>query len=167
MARDCSFSLMRTLIKIITCFEEWGLIVALSAMTILFTLSMVSRYITNISTPWADELVMFLFIWATLLGASIGVRKKAHLGVAVVQNLCPPKIQILIMVVITLCCVFTCAVLVWYGIQMVHLQFSMGQKSSQLGVPMFLAGLSVPVGLLLCLFRFVEGLMVRLITKET
>ncbi len=144
--------------KAITCFEEWSLIACMAGMTILYTLSILSRYVTKMSTPWADELVIFLFIWATFTGASLGVKRGAHLGVAVIQNALPRKAQKIMLVVVTLCCVFTCAVLAWYGLQMVLLQFNMGQRSSQLGVPIFFVGLAVPAGMLLSLIRFIEGL---------
>lgn len=148
--------------RIISYFEEGGVIAALTAMTILYSLSIVSRYITKTSMPWTDELVRFLFIWSTFLGASIGVKRGAHLGVSVIQNSLPLRWQKSVAIVITLCCVFTCAVLTWHGGRMVHLQFRMGQKSSQLGVPIFLVGLAIPVGLLLSLVRFVQVLFVKL-----
>ena len=143
-------------------FEEWATIAALAGMTILYALSVLSRYITKTSMPWTDELVRHLFIWATFLGASIGVRKGAHLGVAVVQNLLPPRGQKIFAILITLCCVFTCAVLVRHGVAMVHLQLTMGQRSSQLGIPVYWVGLAIPVGLLLCLIRFIQILFLKL-----
>jgi len=148
--------------RFINHFEEWAVIAALAGMTILYSLSVLSRYITKTSMPWTDELVRHLFIWATFLGASIGVRKGAHLGVAVVQNLLPPKGQKTFAVLITLCCVFTCVILVWHGTAMVHLQFTMGQKSSQLGIPIYWVGLAIPVGLSLCLIRFIQVLFLKL-----
>ena len=143
-------------------FEEWAAITALSGMTILYALSILSRYVTKTSMPWTDELVRFLFIWATFLGTSIGVRRGAHLGVSVVQNLLPSSGKKTFTILITLCCVFTCAVLVWNGAAMVHLQFTMGQRSSQLGIPIYWVGLAIPVGLLLSLTRFIQVLFLKL-----
>ena len=53
--------------KMITYFEEWSLITCMAGMTVLYTLSILSRYVTKMSTPWADEMVIFLFIWATFI----------------------------------------------------------------------------------------------------
>jgi C4-dicarboxylate transporter DctQ subunit len=145
-----------------SCLEEYGIIVALSAMTILYSLSILSRYVTKISMPWIEELTRLLFIWAMFLGTSVGVKRGGHLGVSILQTSLPPRWQKNVTVAITLCCVFTCAVLAWYGLKMVHLQFTTGQKSSQLGVPIFLVGLAVPVGLLLSLLRFILILFVKL-----
>ena len=148
--------------RLVNHFEEWAAIAALGGMTILYSLSILSRYITKTSMPWTDELVRFLFIWATFMGASIGVRRGAHLGVSVVQNLLPPKGQKTFLVLITLCCVFTCAVLAWHGMTMVHLQFTMGQRSSQLGIPIYWVGLAIPTGLLLSLAQFIQVLFLKL-----
>lgn len=143
----------------VTHAEEWLLALALAAMTALYTLSILSRYITKISMPWADEAVMFLFIWATFLGMSVGVKRGAHLGVAVIFNALPPKARRWMLFVIVLCCVFTCLVLGWEGMQMALLQYRHGQKSSQAGIPMVLVGLAIPVGLFLSLVRFIQILL--------
>jgi C4-dicarboxylate transporter DctQ subunit len=148
--------------KFINHFEEWAVIAAIAGMTILYSLSVLSRYITKTSMPWTDELVRHLFIWATFLGASIGVRRGAHLGVSVVQNLMPPMGKKIFAILITLCCVFTCVILVRYGVAMVSLQFAMDQRSSQLGIPIYWVGLAIPVGLLLCLIRFIQDLFSKL-----
>lgn len=152
----------RIFFKIVNHLEEVGVIITLSSMTILYSLSILSRYITKISMPWADELVRFLFIWATFLGASIGVKRGAHLGVSAIQNSLPMKCQKPLTIIITICCIFTCAILAWYGLKMVHLQFSMGQKSSQLGIPIFLVGLSIPFGLTFSMIRFIQVLYSKL-----
>lgn len=161
-AEKLSTSLSNLLGRFVNHLEEWAVIAALSAMTILYTLSILSRYVTKTSMPWTDELVRFLFIWATFLGASIGVRRGSHLGVSVIQNSLPPKGQKTFIILITLCCVFTCVVLAWHGMAMVHLQFSMGQRSSQLGIPIYWVGLAIPVGLLLSLMRFIQVLFSKL-----
>ena len=148
--------------KVFSRFEERAVMVTLSAMTILYSLSIISRYLTKISMPWAEELVRFCFIWTVFLGASIGAKKGAHLGVSVIYTSLPLKWQRWASILITACCVFTCGILAWKGADMVHLQLKMGQKSSQLGVPIFLVGLAVPVGLSLCIVRFVHALLIRL-----
>jgi len=148
--------------RAVSSFEEYGVIAALGAMTVLYSLSILSRYVIKISMPWTDEIVMFLFIWVTFLGTSIGAKRGSHLGVSILQNSLPKKWQKVVAVVITLCCVFTCAVLAWQGMRMVHLQFRMGQRSSQLGVPIFWVGLAIPVGLTLSLVRFIQVLFGKL-----
>jgi C4-dicarboxylate transporter, DctQ subunit len=82
----------------------------------------------------------------------------------VVQNLLPPRGKKIFAVLITLCCVFTCAILIRYGAAMVNLQFTMAQRSSQLGIPIYWVGLAIPVGLSLCLIRSIQVLFQKLRT---
>jgi TRAP-type C4-dicarboxylate transport system permease small subunit len=159
MFRLYGFRSLSILERALCRLEDYGVIAALSAMTLLYSLSIFSRYIIKVSMPWTDEIVMFLFIWATFLGASIGVRKGFHLGVSVLQNSLPPKWKRHAALLIGAVCIFTCGVLAWQGLRMVHLQFTMGQKSSQLGVPIFWVGLAIPVGLALALVRFAQALL--------
>lgn len=143
-------------------FEEKGVMVCLSGMTISYSLTMVSRYITGISVSWADELVNFLFIWAVFLGTSIGAKRSAHLGVSILLDSVPPTVRKYFVFAISICSVFTCSIMAWEGIGMVHLQYTMDQRSSQIGLPVFLVGLSVPVGLLFCVIRFTQAFFQQL-----
>lgn len=148
--------------RLMSHFEEKGVMICLSGMTIFYSLTMVSRYITGISVSWADELVNFFFIWAVFLGASIGAKRGAHLGVSVIHDSVPPKLRKYFVVAISICSVFTCSIMAWEGIGMVHLQYTMDQRSSQIGLPIFLVGLSVPVGLLFCVIRFIQAFFQKL-----
>ncbi len=53
----------------------FGFIVALMLVAIFF------RYVLNSSLFWSDEIVRYLFVWLTFLGAAIAVRDKAHIRV--------------------------------------------------------------------------------------
>ncbi len=58
-----------------------GLIVVIMFAQVIF------RYILNNSLTWSEEVVRFLFIWLTFLGASILIRERWHIGVDFFMNL--------------------------------------------------------------------------------
>lgn len=58
------------------------LLVVLSATIVLIVLLAVFfRYILNHSLFWSDELVRYLFVWFTLIGASVTLREREHIQV--------------------------------------------------------------------------------------
>jgi TRAP-type C4-dicarboxylate transport system permease small subunit len=60
-----------------------GIIVSVMIAQVFF------RYILNNSLVWSEELVRFLFIWMTFLGAAINIRDKWHIGVEYLLTLLP------------------------------------------------------------------------------
>jgi len=148
--------------RLLTHFEEKGVMVCVSGMTIFYSLTMAARYVIGIPASWADELVGFFFLWTIFLGASIGAKRGAHLGVSALHDALPTRFKKIFLVAILIISVFTCSILAWQGIKMVHLQYTMDQRSSQIGLPMFLVGLSVPLGLIFCIIRFIQAFFRRM-----
>ncbi len=59
-----------------------GLLAALSGGIICIVLTAVFfRYVLNHSLSWSDELVRYLFVWFTMLGAAVTLREREHIRV--------------------------------------------------------------------------------------
>ena len=58
------------------------LLISLSAGIVCIVLTAVFfRYVLNHSLSWSDELVRYLFVWFTLLGAAVTLRECEHIRV--------------------------------------------------------------------------------------
>ncbi len=68
------------LAKLLSSITEKILFVLLSAMTIIVFCQVLFRYVLNAPLYWTEEAARYLMIWIVFLGASIGIRKGAHLG---------------------------------------------------------------------------------------
>jgi len=74
--------------------EEWFLIIALSAMSLLAFYQVVTRYVfTSLGFTWVEELVRHFFVAITYIGAALVMRKKGHQGVEILSRLLPPRIK--------------------------------------------------------------------------
>lgn len=69
-------------------------LVALSASMVLIALSAVfCRYLLNHSLVWSDEVVRYLFVWFTLLGAAVTLRDREHIRVEYFVELLPAGVR--------------------------------------------------------------------------
>lgn len=66
-------------------------IIFMITIVVLVIFQIISRYILSIPTPWAHEIIMFSFVWWVFFAATIGLRKKRHLGVDSLTNLINQK----------------------------------------------------------------------------
>ncbi len=123
------------------------------AMAILAFANVVTRYLTNYSLAFTEELEVAALVWLTMLGAAIGVRRAAHLGFTIVRDRLPRRARraaALLSVVLT---VGTCLVLIWGGVTQIVSERSLGTISEALGIPQWTYTLAVPVGAALVLLR--------------
>lgn len=87
----------------------------LAAMTIIVFLQVVFRYVLNHPLDWSEELGSFAFVWASLLGASIGLKRRENPRLDLIVNLFPRKMQRTIEELYNLAILFLLAVLFIYG----------------------------------------------------
>ena len=72
---------------------KYVLVVMIGVMFIVTTTQVILRYCFNTGLSWSEELVRFIFVWATFLGGAIGVKEHIHIGVDVLVNLLPPHLR--------------------------------------------------------------------------
>jgi TRAP-type C4-dicarboxylate transport system permease small subunit len=87
----------------------------LAAMTVIVFLQVVFRYVLNHPLDWSEELGSFAFVWASLLGASIGLKRRENPRLDLIVNLFPRKMQRTIENLYNLVILFLLAVLFIYG----------------------------------------------------
>jgi len=87
----------------------------LAAMTIIVFLQVLFRYVLNHPLDWSEELGSFAFVWASLLGATIGLKRRENPRLDLIVNLFPRKMQRTIEELYNLAILFLLAVLFIYG----------------------------------------------------
>ena len=65
------------------------LVVLFAAMLVIVLAAVFRRYVLNHSLVWSDEVVRYLFVWFTLLGAAITLRDREHIRVEYFVELLP------------------------------------------------------------------------------
>lgn len=65
------------------------LAIILATIVIVMFFQVVFRYIFNNSITWSEELVRYLFVWVTFLGAALCFKDQLNIGVDFFQDLLP------------------------------------------------------------------------------
>ena len=126
----------------------------IAIMAIVNFLQVVFRYVIEGSLPWSEELLRFLFVWTTFLGAGIGVRKGAHLGLTIIVNNLPPKLKKFVVFLNYLICIVFSAIIGMLGLSIVSMQAEFNVRSSALVLPMYWISLAIPVSFALIILHF-------------
>ena len=68
--------------------------VALVFLTVIFGWLVFGRYVLNATPTWVEQIALLLVVYIGFLGASVGIHKKTHLGVAVFREISPKPVQV-------------------------------------------------------------------------
>ena len=118
--------------------------VSLIAMTALTCWQVFTRYVLNNPSTWSEELVGYLFAWASLFGASLITGERGHMNIPVVVEKMPAAAQKFFTIFAELIAMaFSLIILVYGGYRITLL--AMGQMTSSLGVAVGVFYVAMPV----------------------
>ena len=107
--------------------------VSFIAMVVLTCWQVFTRYVLKNPSPWSEELVSYLFAWASLLGASLVTGERGHMNIPIVLEKFSPAVQKLLNIFGELVAfAFSAIILVYGGVTIT--QLAMCQMTSSLGV---------------------------------
>jgi C4-dicarboxylate transporter DctQ subunit len=96
---------------------------------------------------WAEEVIVYLLVWAVMIVASELARSDGHVRPDVVLRLLPPQGQRWLEIANSLIAVIFCTGLAYYGWQIVSTAWLLDERSAtDLQFPMWLYYLALPVG---------------------
>ncbi|MEW6662501.1 MAG: TRAP transporter small permease [Bacillota bacterium] len=145
--------------------EERFIAFLITVAIVVGFMQVTSRFIFKSSLPWSEELLRFVFIWVTFLGASVAVREKAHVSVSVLLHKLPVPFQKAGIVAGLLFSIGFCGAIVYYGMQIITVQVLTNQLSTAMEIPMWLPYLGVVVGSFMMAIRFLQNL-ISLLTEQ-
>ncbi len=135
---------VQRLSDILNRIAEYLLIVLVGTISILIFVQVVFRYVFNHSIYWSEEVGRYLLIWITFVGASVGFKRKAHVGIDFLYERARGAIKDYLNIIIEIFILLLSAVMLIYGIKLsIFVRF---QLSPALFLPMSLPYSSIAFG---------------------
>ena len=124
-------------------------------------LQVIGRYFDPArAISYAEEVIVYLIIWAIMIVSSQLVRRDGHVRPDLVLRLLSPRYLRIVEIFNCLVAVVFCGALVWYGWQIVDTSLLIDETSStDLQFPMWIYYLALPVGSALMLVRYLMRLV--------
>ena len=118
--------------------------VSFLVMVVLTCWQVFTRYILGSPSTWSEELVSYMFAWASLLGASLVTGERGHMNIPIVVDRMNPILKKAFGVLGEgIAFLFSAVILVYGGVQISSL--AMGQMTSSLGVAVGLFYVELPL----------------------
>jgi C4-dicarboxylate transporter DctQ subunit len=141
---------------------EQTLVGGLGLAALVFALwQIASRYFfPQQSISYAEEVIVYLLIWAIMIVSSQLVRTDGHVRPDLVLNVVPAGVARWMEVLNCVAAIVFCGALIWYGRQVVDIALLIDERSAtDLRFPMWIYYAALPVGGFLMLIRYVIRLV--------
>ncbi len=136
-------------------FEEATTAILFALATVLAFAEVVLRYLFNGSLG-SMELVIFSLIWASLIGASSGIRHGVHIHVEILVDRLPKALaRKITLVSLVISAIFTTFLFV-FGIQFVSFVVQTGQTTPEMRLPAWIFYSVIPISTGLMTVRFCQ-----------
>lgn len=152
--------------KLLSRIEEVLCGLALSLATTFAFIEVILRRGFGSSLGFTQEAVNYLLIFVGLIGASIGVREKVHLGVDLLVKQFSPNIQKAMIIFVYSLNILFCLVVAILGYQHIAILAQFGLVSPEMEVPMYIPKGFVAVAFTLMTIRYLQE-MIKAIKTPT
>ena len=131
-----------------------------AAAMLIGLVQVIGRYLApRYAISWAEEVIVYLIVWAIMLAASQLVRTDGHVRPDLVLRVASPRIQRWMEVMNCIAAIAFCAGLAWYGWSIVATSWQLDERSSSdLQFPMWLYSAAIPTGAMLMTGRYLNRL---------
>lgn len=119
------------------------------------------------ASSWAEEAIRYSIIWVTFLGSSQCAKLGNHVGIDLVVQMMPEKVQRYFNALSQFIAAIFVAACVYAGWQAMDLVITTSQKSIAMQMPMWIVYICVPLGCALMAIRFVVAGIGFLLNKNS
>lgn len=141
---------MKPIDKLFTTIDrviEFLLFIVIMVMLCVGVAQIVARYVLHSSLSWSEELMRYLYVWMTMIGTSLAIRRNSFTVIDAIANLIRKKSDkagLVLYGFITILQILFFSLLAVYGWQLSSRNFA--QLSPAMRFPIGIAYLALPLG---------------------
>ncbi|NLI22321.1 MAG: TRAP transporter small permease [Clostridiales bacterium] len=146
----------RKLLFLLDHAEEIVLVPGFAIMLLIGFCNVLSRFILHQSWSFTEEMCVMMFVYVTFFGASVAVKRKAHLGFTLYLDKSRGMTRIVLDTFIMLAVVLFLVLMVVYGVKVCQNQLKYKAVTAALRISTAYASASVPIGGACILLRIIQ-----------
>jgi C4-dicarboxylate transporter, DctQ subunit len=145
--------------NLVASFEKKLAIVLMFAMAVIVTAAVVFRYVFKEPLFWAGEVSIFLLIYITFIGGSLGLKYRTQASVTIITDLLPKGISKFVAIIAHVFMLLFMGLLLYYCFVWISSPTVAIQKSSAILLPMWIPYSILPIGLLFATIHLISNLV--------
>jgi C4-dicarboxylate transporter, DctQ subunit len=144
---------------LIASFEKKLAMLLMLVMAIIVALAVFFRYVLNVPIFWAGEISVFLLIYITFIGGSLGIKYKKQASVTILIEHLPEKVKKAVSITGHIMMLLFMFIILFYSYTWIFSPNVALQKSSAILLPMWIPYAILPVGLTFTTIHLLNNLL--------
>lgn len=136
---------------------KWFVIGTYSYFCLIILVEVIRRYAFGASSPWGEMTARYAFVYLTYVAAAEAVRHRRHIRIDIVPALLPPRMGVWLQRYIDALVLTLAAVVIYYSLELIHLQWTVGIVMTAADVNMAFAQAALPLGWTLIAIRVIQS----------
>jgi len=138
--------------------ERYLLLVFYTLVVAVIGIEVVRRFVLSFSSIWGEEIARFAFIYLTWIGASVGVKNRAHIRIDVIYSWVPERHQIWLYIFADVATIAFAVIAFYYSLIPIitSLQFDNVTDGLRINRTFFL--MAVPLGFSMTMVRVMQNI---------
>lgn len=142
--------------KLIDLIEKYAITFLFVIMVILNFANAMARFILSVPISFTEEIIIFCFIWLSMLGISAAFKEGQHMSMDFLVDKFGVRGKKVFLIFSTLCSMVMLTLLFILGIGMIKNQMFLQSKTAVMGWSEWWQGLAIPTGSILCIIRTID-----------
>ncbi len=140
--------------KIIDNIEEIITVPLMAGLLVVLTWQIGTRWLLNDPSLWSEELARVLFMYMSLIGCAIAIKRGTHVNITFFSDKLPEKVRLGLVLSLELAVLVSIFAIIFLGYQ--HVQRTAFFELITLGVSSSWMNYSLPIGGVFMVFRQLE-----------
>ncbi|WP_159737402.1 TRAP transporter small permease [Vibrio atypicus] len=145
---------LKMLRKIIDNIEEIITVPLMAGLLVVLTWQIGTRWLLNDPSLWSEELARVLFMYMSLIGCAIAIKRSTHVNITFFSDKLPEKVRLGLVLSLELAVLVSIFAIIFLGYQ--HVQRTAFFELITLGVSSSWMNYSLPIGGVFMVFRQLE-----------
>jgi len=126
-------------------------------LIIFMTLGVISRYMLHFSLFGTEAIPVLILVWASMIGASVGINRESHFKLLIFIDLMPNSIKSIIRVFVNSLIVLFLIIILFKSVELTAAVYI--QKSFGLGISVAYFYIAIPIGVVLMLIHLIFSIL--------
>lgn len=139
--------------------ERWLLLALYVTIVVVIFMEVVRRFVLSYSSIWGEEIARYAFIYLAWIGASAGVRDRAHIRIDVLFHYLSPRGQAALFLLGDLLTLVLAVIAFTWSLEPIRTSLTFGSVTHGLRISQAWFTAAVPLGFAMMSFRLVQAML--------
>lgn len=138
--------------------ERWLLLVLYVTIVVVIFMEVVRRFLLSYSSIWGEEIARYAFIYLAWIGASAGIRERAHIRIDVLFHYLRPRAQAALFLLGDALTLALAVIALYWSLEPIRTSLVFGSVTHGLRISQAWFTAAVPLGFAMMCFRLVQSM---------